>query len=360
MVSAGNGQKLSPIRQVILIATPLHGSGFLSFWRKLFSRFIDNPQERQLRVLNPDMSVIMARVQRQVVAAQAPGATSYPVPIRLFYGQSDGIVSEASARGGFTEATPLPGNHSSVIRPPTTTDRRYTAIAEALLEPVGHPNVFEVALCEISLTVEPRDKKSYSFSYENGVARTVECDNWARIIQAVTFSQKNLCRSQYEFSYGTKQQGLIKKTTSYVDESPGDIRAPYDDTGRSVISRFTPEAGKTYTFELEVYKGFDEGQRNIARRLFKPSYYKIVRVQVDLKRYLAESYVVSEVPRMSIDNRYDQSASSRHFEAAMEGQSTEAGVWRWEAQGIREGVVRLTWDLTRSPLIEHGSDKADS
>jgi pimeloyl-ACP methyl ester carboxylesterase len=348
VVSSGKGEKLSAIRQVILIAPPLQGSTLVSGVRKLISRYVDNPQERQLRVLNPDMSTIMAHIQEQIVAATEPDKATYPVPIRLFYGQSDGIVPEASARGGFTKATPLPGDHSSVIRPSNASDRRYTAIAEALLEPVGHPNVFEVELYEISLTVEPREKKAYSFSYERGESKTVECDNWARLVQAVTFSKGNQCTSPYEFRYATKQHGIIKATTSYVDETPGDERTPYEDSRESFITRFKPAPEKTYRFELEVYKGFDEGQRNIARRLVRPAYYQNVMVRLNLKAYLDGGFVVSRYPEMSVDTQYKVSANPQHFETPTKGKEIESGIWRWELHDIREGVVRVTWDVARA------------
>jgi len=240
--------------------------------------------------------------------------------------------------------TPLPGNHSSVIRPSSRTDPRYTGIVEALLEPVGHPNVFEVERYDIDLTVEPRARKSYRVSYDDGRVRDVEADNWARMIQTVTFSKKNRCQSYYEFSYITKHEGLIKATTSYMEEAPADTRAPYVDNGRSVISRFTPQAGTPYKFELEIYKGFDDDRRNIARRLYRPAYYQTITVRLDLTRYLEGEYELARKPELSTDNRYDVSASNDHFEKTTVAEQN-GSVWRWELHDIREGVVRVTWDV---------------
>lgn len=50
---------------------------------------------------------------------------------------------------------------------------------------------------------------------------------------------------------------------------------------------------------------------------------------------------------MSVDNKYDRSASPQHFESPVPGQAVEPGVWQWELKAIREGVVRLTWDVRR-------------
>lgn len=344
MVSAGRGLELSRIRQAILIATPLLGSKFFELVRVFLSRVIDNPQERELRVLNPNMSAIVSRVQGQIVGAREVSASHCPIPIQLFSGLTDAIVPEASARGTFPEVTPLRGDHSTVIRPLGRTDSRYIGIVEAILEPVGHPSVFEVERYDIGLTVEPRARKSYRVSYDEGPVREIECDNWARLTQTVTLSKKNRCRSHYEFSYITKQEGLIKATTSYVEEAPADIRAPYVDSGRSIISRFTPEPGKTYKCELEIYKGFDPEQRNIARRLHRPAYYQTIAVRLDLTRYLDGGHELTGVPELSIDNRYDVSASNSHVETTTLGER-QGHVWEWALHDIREGVVRVTWDV---------------
>jgi hypothetical protein len=258
-----------------------------------------------------------------------------------------GVVLDASARGPFNKAEPLPGDHFSIIRPKDAEDRRYTAIEDALLEPVGHVNVFEIDLYEISLTAEPREIKSETASPTN-TSRTVTCDNWAKIVQSVTFSRNNLCRSQYMLRYLTKNDGFIKKPTmSYFNEAPDDETKQYDDTGVVVISKFTPELSKRYRLEFEVYKGFDEGARNLARRLMRPGYYKVVKLLLNLGRYVYEGYTVSRIPQLSVDNRYHISASSHHTEEPMEGNKIDAGVWEWKINNIREGVLRLTWDVCR-------------
>lgn len=347
MVEAGNGQNLYWIRQVVLVASPLLGSTFLSPFRKLFSYVVYDPQERALRALDQDTFNLIKRVQNQIVNATIPGPSSCPIPIRCFHGSRDRKVTKASAWGLTNEITELRCCHSSIIRPNDAEDGQYKAIKNALLEPIGHANVFEIDLFEISLTVEPREIKDYQVAHGNK-KRTVTCDNWAKIVQSVTFSRNNRCRSQYMLRYLTKNNGFIKKPTmSYSDETPGDEKAQYDDTGVLLISRFTPEPDKTYRLELEVYKGFDKGARNLARRLEKPGYYKVVKLLLNLKRYVDEHYTVSEVPRLSVDNKYEESASPYHFETPMEGNKIDAGVWQWEINNIREGVLRLTWDVCR-------------
>src|SRR6185503_8830337 len=113
---------------------------------------------------------------------------------------------------------------------------------------------------------------------------------------------------------------------------------------RSVISRFTPQAGTPYKFELEIYKGFDDDRRNIARRLYRPAYYQTITVRLDLTRYLEGEYELARKPELSTDNRYDVSASNDHFEKTTVAEQN-GSVWRWELHDIREGVVRVTWDV---------------
>ena len=133
----------------------------------------------------------------------------------------------------------------------------------------------------------------------------------------------------------------------YSDETPGDIKAEYDVTGTVVNSRFTPKPGALYKIAFEVYKGFDSNERNLARRLFGPGYYKVVRLRLNLKRYVDEGYTVSGSPKLSVDYKYQKSASNDHFGTTIERTTIAPGVWQWEINKIRNGVLRLTWDVCR-------------
>lgn len=103
MLGDGNGENLENIRQVILVATPNEGTSLISGVRKLISHFSLNPQERSLRVLNPQIKKIRTIMSEKIVNAAESGANTWQIPIQAFGGLEDAIVVPASAhRGRFT------------------------------------------------------------------------------------------------------------------------------------------------------------------------------------------------------------------------------------------------------------------
>ena len=76
VLQAGEGNRLAPIRQVVLMATPNLGSNLLSPARKFFSYLSPNPQERSLRTLDPEIAATRSVVLRSVLDATEMSATT--------------------------------------------------------------------------------------------------------------------------------------------------------------------------------------------------------------------------------------------------------------------------------------------
>ncbi|WP_443056875.1 esterase/lipase family protein [Streptomyces sp. IBSBF 2390] len=91
----GRGRELSRrIRSVILFACPNDGSQFGLALRRVFMR--SNPQERQLRPLDEQITDTRAFVINRVVHAREVSEGSCPIPIVVYAGESDKIVTPAS------------------------------------------------------------------------------------------------------------------------------------------------------------------------------------------------------------------------------------------------------------------------
>ena len=195
MLKHGQGESLSPIRQVITMATPSLGSTFLSPWRKLVGKFFSNPQEQALRVLDPYTSETLNFIAQHVVHAKKCTNNQWPIPFHVFYGIQDNIVLEASARGVFPDEnlTPLEADHFTILRPSHRQDRRYTEFVEALLDPSGHSSVYEVELYETKVSVRPALDKQEFVCKHGETTRIVHSDNIGCIDRSVVFSRKNRC-----------------------------------------------------------------------------------------------------------------------------------------------------------------------
>jgi pimeloyl-ACP methyl ester carboxylesterase len=116
---AGNGEDLRRIRGVVQFATPNTGSQLLLSVRRGFGRLglWNNPQEKTLRPLDEEIDDMRRVILRQVLYAEESGPSKYPIPFRVYAGDSDRIVPAQSARWVFPDARTLPGDHFSIIKP---------------------------------------------------------------------------------------------------------------------------------------------------------------------------------------------------------------------------------------------------
>lgn len=302
MLKNGHGERLSPIRQVITLATPSLGSTFLSPWRKLVGKFFSNPQEQALRVLDPYTSETLSFVAQHVVQATKGTNNEWPIPFHVFYGTQDNIVLEASARGVFLDdnLTPLEADHFSILKPTDHQDRRYTEFVEALLEPSGHSSVYEVEQYETKVSVQPAlDKQEFTCKHGE-TSRTVRSDNIGCIDRSVIFSRKNRCTAPpFEIRYRTRHDGYLEPSTypGVSEASESDI-GEYDDYGVATVFKFTPKPGTKFRSKIDVYGGFGEGHRDVHFHIGRNSYSRKRVYTLDLCAYLGAGYEISKTPSL--------------------------------------------------------------
>lgn len=345
-----HGERLSQIRQVILMATPNLGSTLMSPLRTLVSVFSTNPQERALRVLNPEIADMRKVILQQVTGAAEASPTECPIPIHAFYGFQDGVVVEASAKGDFANATGIDGDHFSLIRPASRDETGYQEIVEALLEPSGHPRVFEIDLYETKLTIRPVSGEQPLPGNHARRKGKIATDNIANLTRSATFSYKNRCTDLFTIRYATKSGGYLYPRMSQRNEASYAEQERYDTSGEEVVFSFTPrEPGKRYTLDLDIYRGFSEGERNVHFHLRKHSYYKRLKYTVDLSSYVAEGYRVTQAPKLYFHDHEPEThdiCESRGLGRVLEPVSVDpSGVWNWELENVRQGVVDFGWDV---------------
>jgi pimeloyl-ACP methyl ester carboxylesterase len=127
MLNEGRGRELARIGRVVMLACPNEGSqvfllirGSLLFWR--------HPQERELRPINDAIVTTRKVVINRVVHADELTATSCPIDVLVYAGESDNIVTPASARSVFPKAGVIPGDHFTILRADSPSHRTYTTI----------------------------------------------------------------------------------------------------------------------------------------------------------------------------------------------------------------------------------------
>jgi pimeloyl-ACP methyl ester carboxylesterase len=360
-LNEARGESLERIRQVLLIATPNLGSTALSGVRKAFSMLLPNSQEYMLRVLNNDIAKLMRDVQKRIVDANESSSTECPVAIQPLWGEMDQIVPEASARGAFTGGFPVPGDHSTVLQPKVRTDRRYVAVRDALLRPIGHRNVFDIDWYDVSIAPRPVPPPG-TFELKKLVKpRTIQTDNIARVDQTVIFTDRNRCDDLFTLSYGTlNPNGFVDATPSHDNKASPQQLSDYELNGLrySFCLRPTPqeEPAPRYTLSTDIYDGFGLGNRNWHLHLKKPTerrHYWHLRFTLDLRQYLeaTPSYRVTVLPALYFygDDQEHGDLCKRRERRLADLQSpiagTPEGVWTWELQDTSEGVLDLSWDI---------------
>ena len=354
MLKNGRGESLAPIRQVILMGTPSLGSAFLSPFRKMLTKFFSNPQERALRIFDQATTNTLGFVMDHVVRAKKGSANEWPIPFHVFFGKSDAIVTEASARGGFPAdyVTPLEGDHFSIITPVDHNDTRYTEFVEALFEPTGHSSIYEIDLYETNVSVEPAIECQEFLCKYGEKERKVHSDNIGCIDRTVVFSRKNHCSELFHIKYRTRHDGFLRVTTDPPknEASEGDI-GTYDDYGVQSIFGFTPKPGKKFRSKIDVYGGFGEGQRDVHFHIGKDSYSKKRVYRMDLSGYLAAGYEICQEPKLHFhanDPGDHDLCKARGLGAQVEPTSIDGGIWTWEFSRVRQGVVDLSWDVKKT------------
>lgn len=352
LLEEGLGERLAAVRHAILIATPNLGSTLLSPLRRLLGVFLPNPQERTLRVLDPEIADIRSVITARVVGAQRRSAHAWPVPVTCFYGMQDGVVVEASAKGPFRNIVPVQGDHFSILRPQGDTDPRYLEFVEALLEPAGHDAVYLIERFEHHVAVAPFDGDKDVPVTHGQTQRVVRTDNVATVTRAVTFSRKNTCRAPFDLRYATRNQGFVRATMSHDNQAYPEEKGRWTDSGLEAVFRFRPKPGETFRLQVEVYKGYDQGHRDVHLHLRRDRYYRTVRVSLDLAKYLAAGWVVSQEPRLHFhdeDPEDHDMCAPRGLGRAVSPVTADpgGGNWAWELHDIRQGVVDLMWDVSR-------------
>lgn len=349
LLEDGKASELSRIRQAIFIATPNEGSVTGFNLRRLASTLFRNPQELTLRVLNPDVGDLRSTILKRIVTTTRDTNIAWRVPIHAISAIEDNIVPEISARGPFDNVKRIHGTHFSIIKPKTHEDKRYTEFVELLLDPGGHRHRYEIESYETAIRVEPRKKQLITTKGNN--PRIVEFDNYGTITRKVRFAKSNRAKNKYTIRYGTRSDGYIVAHMSHENEAPPNQIGLGEDYGTYCQFDFTPESDQDYSLKVEIYKGFDEGNRDVHFHLLNNSHYRRLRYEVDLSAFVNGGFEISREPSLYLyykDVEHNALCSKRNLGKPIPPISkTTQGLYAWEVNDICEGVVDIVWDVKK-------------
>jgi tetratricopeptide (TPR) repeat protein/pimeloyl-ACP methyl ester carboxylesterase len=132
-IEDGSAQSLARIKQIVLRACPNSGSDlFLALRRYTF--ILRNPQERSLRPLDKGLERTRSVILEKVVHAKGSTATTAPIAIYAYAGETDGVVKSQSALSAFINKGVLEGDHSSILDFKNPSGLNYVVIKGHLLD----------------------------------------------------------------------------------------------------------------------------------------------------------------------------------------------------------------------------------
>ncbi len=345
---------LERIRTIVTFATPNRGAKFLSTLRAVFSWFREDPQDSELEVLNDDISRMTDDIVRCIIGAGDVGQCDCPIPFQVFWGLQDNVVLESSARGPFVEAHPLAGDHSGIIRPESSSDDRYLALKSALLDPVGHPAIYELDLWDVTLSVSPNDPTVAITLDDCKKLVPVYTDNTAVRQMRFVFSKQNRCVQPWPQMYRSKDGYVQMLSITGENKASKADQSEYRETGKKYTYVFCPivsDQGQTFAMKLQILNGFGEGQRDWHNHLQANARCKLFRFTLDLRDFGPAEYVLTKTPAMFF---FDQDQEDEDLCKQRIGEHPYAPLaadnpWllTWEMKDVCGGVVDLSWDLKK-------------
>lgn len=353
-IVAQRGKDLARIRSVILFATPNRGSTIADGLRSLVTRVFKNPQEQELRVLDTTIADVSDTITRSILDAKNTDKVCCPIPFRAFWGMQDNVVPAVSARGPFVEANGILGDHSKIIQcEPTGNDERYDSLKNSLLNPVGHPNIYEIDLFEVALKISPSDPTKPVTLSGNVKPIAVPADNVADRTATFVFSKQNRCTVPYDQVYRSKDGFVEERWCTQPNDASKVDQSAYYEAGKVFTYKFTPDRGNKFEIALRIYNGFGEGHRSWHNHMNPNARYKLFRFALDLDAYRRAGYSLTLQPALYF---YDEDIMDhnmcKHRERTTELPPLPTSTpWSsvWEIPDLRRGVVDVVWDVAREP-----------
>ena len=132
MLGEGRGRELGRIRSITMLACPNGGSEYLRSVRQVLG-YGRHPQAGNLEVLNKRVADTQRTVLRQIVNATSVNDHQCRIPLHVYAGNSDRVVTAASAQAGFPAASTLAGNHFSILDPGSPGNRTAETVKHHLI-----------------------------------------------------------------------------------------------------------------------------------------------------------------------------------------------------------------------------------
>ncbi|MET8654017.1 alpha/beta fold hydrolase [Nocardia aurea] len=142
MVHDGRARELARVRAFVMFACPNSGSELGIALRRV-AKFWNQPQERELRPINEHVTAARRSVLDNIQNATENDDYHWHIPISVYAGESDGIVTVTSACDVFGDVGVLPGDHFSIISADSAAAESYVALRSHLVAAIDDSRTTE-------------------------------------------------------------------------------------------------------------------------------------------------------------------------------------------------------------------------
>ena len=132
MLHQGRGRELARIRTIVMLACPNGGSEYLRSVRHVLG-FGRHAQAGSLEVLAKQVADTQRAVIQRIVGATGVDDHQCRIPFHVYAGNSDKVVTAASAQGAFPGASTLSGNHFSILDPASPGNHTAETVRDGLI-----------------------------------------------------------------------------------------------------------------------------------------------------------------------------------------------------------------------------------
>jgi len=227
----------------------------------------------------------------------------------------------------------------------------------------GSCKLFKVQDFAVEITIEPlmdiarevhygglfKDRKKFT---------TVTTGNLARFKRKVTFREDNDCDEFFCLSYRTKDEGIIVVNNSVEIQRLHEftpltrrLRTAYDDHGREILYHFKPKRGATNTLDINIYKGFEEGNQFLRVICPHPTRCDLFRFKVNLAAFIQPRYEISLAPQLSFYTA-ERDLPEHDGKPSLHTGCPSEGIWEWRIENKEIEGVYLEWKVNdRNKII---------
>jgi hypothetical protein len=251
-------------------------------------------------------------------------------------------------------------------------------ISEIILQPEGHPNVYEIGLFEYTFTIKPIQLKDLPERVRDNLVIKEQSISQAILVSHMHFAGND--QTSNEEMRGTPGElpplELRQRTRGYLEVSDPapDNMATSDENftkNRAYIYRFLAKAHEDRFFRATIYGGYEANNRDNHFHLRADANYHLIRGELDLSGYLSQGWKIvepkafffySHIPETRFsrqtglllrdlkDLECDCMTNKRTLGLELPVQQSTPGVFNWEISDVRNGgIIAFEFDVVAPP-----------